>query len=339
MFVTPGIRRPLNGAWSCASATSTWLGYSLSLSVACLAVATSLEAQSSGALRLDERWRAYVGCWAVTADGYRLPPTCIVPTADSATVELISFLPDSILSRTTVSATAERVMRRRGDCAGWDKARWSLDERRLYVHAEYECEAGVTHVSTSIFSMTGLNAFTHVDGTQTKAGNALRVRHYTAFNDTRTVPSEILHRLAAGNPDATHAARYRNAAFVSLADVADASKALETPMVEAWLADRGHVYKLSLEDTRKLRDVAVSARVIDVMRGGSGSTIAARTPHASTRDLRAQRLRVDRSGAAYTPFDRPHRKGPGWVDPADAWKLSPRIEPPFGVTLLPTPIP
>lgn len=333
MLVTQGIRRPLTGARSCASATSTWLGRSLSL--ACVAIATSLEAQSPSALRLDERWNAYVGCWAVNADGYRLAPMCIVPTADAATVELISFLPDSILSRTTVSATAERVMRTRGDCAGWDLARWSLDERRLYVRTEYDCAPGVTQVSTSIFSMTGLNAFTRVDGARTNAGATLRVSHYTVFNDTLTVPKEILRRLAVGNTDAIRAARYRNAAFVSLADVADADKALETPVVEAWLADRGHAYNLSLEDTRRLRDVAVSASVIDVMRGGSGSAIAARTPHASARDLRAPRLRVDRSGAAYAPFERPQRMGPGWVYTSDGWKLAPHFEPPFDFKPLP----
>jgi hypothetical protein len=307
-------------------------------------VVQAVHGQGDTAVRIDQRWRPFLGCWVSVSNGIRLANLCLLPTPDSADVEMLAFFGDSVLSRTTLSATGARAERRRDDCAGWDRTQWSLDERRVYMRTEYVCSWGERQVSTSVMSFTGTNAFTRVDGARNAQEHLLRVVRYTAFDDMAGVPIEIISRLSGVDVGAVRAARANSAADVSLADVADAASALDDEVTEAWLSDRGHRYALSRDDVRSLRDVAVSTRVIDAMLGRPFRTlfdVAERPPRVPR--LRQGSGRQNTGTAApvstWTPFFHGIRSAVAPEQSTGCLTDTSRECPPFGVQTLPMPRP
>ncbi len=345
MFNASKSHRPGLGVWRSARTRFRGPGVGIALAASLLASSQRLAAQQDTTVRIDGRWRAYIGCWASYTEAVRGADLCIVPTRDSETVEMISVVHDSITSRTTITASGQRAFRTRADCTGWDSVRWSLDERRLYIRTEYVCPTGLTQVSTGMIAMSGLNSFSRFDNARSEHAGALRMMTYSALAETPGLPDELLSRLPPRDDGETRAARINSTAFVSVADVADAAKALDAVVVETWLSDRGHVYSLTPEAVRTLRDVAVPEGVIDMMLRRSHRELFAMHAedglprHARAKKARAVRLRTASSGPAFTPPERTTRPPPGWSLTSDGWKLDPAFEPPFGVILPPLRVP
>ena len=104
------------------------------LTVTVLAAA-QLHAQPVSSARIDPRWRAYLGCWATTSAQLPGPTVCLLPTGDPNTVEMVTVIGDSIGTTVQITATGDRVSRKKDGCTGWDLARWSSDDRRLYTES------------------------------------------------------------------------------------------------------------------------------------------------------------------------------------------------------------
>ncbi len=267
--------------------------------------ATPVTAQQKTAPVVDERWRAYLGCWSSYAGNVKGPNVCVVPTADANTVELLAIAGDSIVSTTPVSASGTRVPRTKDGCTGWEEGTWSADDRRLYTRAEYTCEGGSLQKSSAMYSFSPLGDFSRIEGVKTRSANAVRIITFRTLGDGLALPAAVTLRLPTMNVSQTYAARMELSADVTPADVADATQHLDAPLVEAWLADRGQPFELAANDLRALRDAKVPASVIDVMiavsnpdvfslvRGGRGAVVAEGAPRrASTqsgRDFELQR--------------------------------------------------
>ena len=298
MFTAHFRRRPRSGASSGALST-------------CVAVvvmlAPLLQAQPASTPRIDPRWHAFIGCWAASTDGVRGADLCIVPTNDSATVELITVAGDSIISRTGVAATGTRVMRSRSGCSGWDNSRWSTDDRRWYVRSEYTCADSTVQNSSAIFDMTTLNSFTRVDVARAGAASVHRVTRYSARYDSLGIPTDIFRRVQPSDWKVVAAARWNNVAQLTTADVADASNALDPAVIEAWLDDRAQLFVLTPDAVRALRDVAVPSSVIDRMMARSHRTLFV----SESIGKRFARWLVTPSGpaSAYQPIQSPFFRG------------------------------
>ncbi len=340
MFNASKSHHPGSGVRRSARSTFRGRGVGTALAAMLLMCSGRLSAQQDSTVRIDGRWRAYIGCWVSYTEGARGADLCVVPTRDSETVEMISLVRDSVTSRTTITTSGQRVHRTRADCTGWDSARWSLDERRVYLRTEYTCTSGLTQSSTGIIAMSSLNLFSRIDHARSEHAAAIRMIAYSALAETAGLPDELLRRLPGRDDAATRAARINSAAFVSIADVADAAKALDEPVVDTWLSDRGHVYALTRDEVRSLRDVAVPASVIDMMlRRSHRELFALEAEDGIWRRTRAPRVRAVSSGPAFTPVERSRLPAPGWNLTSDGWKLDPAFAPPFGVTLLPVKAP
>ncbi len=233
---------------------------------AMLSAGTAL-AQQDSTVRIDERWRAYLGCWETRTADFAGPLVCVVPTSAPGTVELVTIVSDSVLNRTSITAAGERVRVTRDGCTGWETGRFSADDRRIYTTAEFTCAGGVTQQTQSLFSMVRRDAFARVDGIRTRSGaTAVRLINFTAVTvDSTDVPPDIASKLPSLQSLPTYAARIEASALLSVADVADAAQALDASVVEAWLVDRGEGVELNAKQLRALRDAKVPGSVTDLM--------------------------------------------------------------------------
>jgi hypothetical protein len=229
--------------------------------------AGSAHAQQDSTVRIDERWRAYLGCWETRSADFAGPLVCIAPTSNAGTVDVVTVAGDTVVHRTRISVTGDRVRVKRDGCDGWEIGRFSADERRIYTTAEFTCDGGVTQQTQSLFSMVRRDAFTRVDGITTRSGAAaVRLITFNAVTvDSTEVPADLARRMPPMQAMPTVAARIEASALLSVADVADASRALNAAVVEAWLADRGEGLDLDAKQLRSLRDAKVPGSTTDLL--------------------------------------------------------------------------
>jgi hypothetical protein len=222
-------------------------------------------AQQDPNVRIDEHWRAYIGCWASSTAGRPGPMVCVVPTSAASTVDFVTVVRDSIVSTIPLSVTGGRIGRTRDGCTGWESARWSLDERRLYTTSEFTCADGVKQSASGLISMRQTDAFSRIDGIRTRGSVRTRVVQFQLTTDSTLYPAAIASRMPSASSMQSFAAQMEASAEVSTADVVDASKALDSPVVEAWIADLGQKFAVSAKDLRAMKASGVSDGVIDMV--------------------------------------------------------------------------
>jgi len=228
-----------------------------------LFAATSLRAQGT-LTKVDPRWHAFLGCWETSGSGSRGPMVCLLPTDATQRIEMLTVSNDSILSRTFVTSTGQRTPVTRDGCTGWERAEWSEDERRLFTRAEFRCGSGAMQVASGIYSMSDENSFSRIEGAKTTSGERTRVVNFGWTYPVR-VPPAIAARLPNLDKMPISAARMEAAATLTMADVIEASKAVEPGVVEAWLGDRGQPFTVAGRDLRRLHDAGVRPNVIDMV--------------------------------------------------------------------------
>jgi len=258
----------------------------LAFALGLVAAAAPVRAQERQ-VAIDEHWRGYLGCWSTSVGGAPGPMVCLVPTADRRTVDMMTVVGDSITSSTAISATGAKVRRTRDGCTGWETGRWSMDERRLYTTAEYTCGDGVPQQSSGMFAMYGSDTFSRIEGVTTKGGMRVRVMRFDAQNDTAIIPASIARRLPGLNSLPMLGARAEAGASLTTANVADAAKAVDAPVVEAWLADRNEALVLAAKDLRALHEAGVPGSVVDMLVAVSNPTVFALAAGGRP-DVRAQ---------------------------------------------------
>jgi hypothetical protein len=227
--------------------------------------AASAHAQQDTTVRIDEHWRAYLGCWASSSGGVSGPLVCVVPTASPQTVEFMTVVGDSILSTVPLTASGSRVELRRNGCSGWESARWSIDERRLYTHAEFTCGDGSKQVQQSMISIRNPDSFSRIEGVKSGRGSLSRVVRFDLQTVPGIYPASIAARIPSVHDMPAFNARLEDAAEFSFADIADASKDLDSPIVEAWIADRGQLFSADAKDLRAMKSAGVPEGVIDMV--------------------------------------------------------------------------
>ena len=229
-----------------------------------LATAAAAAQAQTERVAIDPKWRAFLGCWASSAAGSAGPTVCLVPTASADRIEMISVANDSIIGRVAITASGARTEITRDGCTGWESGRWSADDRRFFTRAEFSCDGGATQSSTGIFAMSHADAFSRIEGVKTKGATRVRVINFI-WRDTVPAPGAIASRLPRLDALPTVGAHIEAAATVTTADVIEATKQVDAAVVEAWLADRGQRFDVTVKDLRALRDAGVPTGVIDMV--------------------------------------------------------------------------
>jgi hypothetical protein len=242
--------------------------------LAALAVAAgTLAATSAGAqagITQDTRWRAWIGCWepvgpdggAGDAEGMRV---CVVPAAGSSAVDIVNVTNGAVAERTHVEASGEKRTIGREGCTGVESAAWSPDNRRVYLTAEITCD-GVRRTTNGLLAFSQVGEWLDVQGVMTgqTGTSGVHVTRYRPVADLSRIPADV--REAIGNMGlAVSTARAVASAPLSTADVVDAVKHLDKPVIEAWLLERGQGFDLDAKQLVALADAGVPGAVTDLM--------------------------------------------------------------------------
>ena len=280
----------------------------LALAVGMVAAASASAQGSTG-----PRWQAWVGCWTSAAPGdaygssqFAAPIVCVVPTTNTDVVEVATIADGKVGKRDTIDASGMAKAIHTKECDGSQVARWSADERRVYLSSATTC-FGVKSSVSSILAMSEKGEWLDIRGVNAGDGENVRVARYRDIGLPGSVPAEITDVLRSRGGSMS-GARVAAGATIGTTAVAEASKAANEAVVEAWLLERGQRFALTANSLIALSDAGIPSRVTDAM-------VAVSNPRAFNL-ARAEPVARSESGDDEV---RVGRRIPVYIDPYDPW--------------------
>lgn len=259
------------------------------------------------------RWQAWAGCWtsagpteAYGSSQFAAPIVCVLPTSNSDVVEVATIADGKVAKRDTIDASGIAKGIHTKDCDGSQVARWSADERRVYLSSSTTCFGMKSSVS-SILGMSEKGEWLDIRGVNAGDGESVRVARYRDIGLPGSVPAEITDVLRARSGSAS-GARVAAGAKIGTTAVTEASKAADEAVVEAWLLERGQRFALNANTLVEMSDAGMPARVTDALVAVSNPTAfnLARTEPANRSDVADDDVRYG-------------RRIPVYLDPYDPW--------------------
>jgi hypothetical protein len=220
-----------------------------------------------------QRWDAWMGCWRAqmptTSIGTATSPyVCVTPTNKTTAVELLTIDGSKILSRDTIDASGETTSATIQGCQATKKGQFSADGRRVLVHADVSCP-DAKRTTTGILAIAPTGEWLDIQSVTAYGNTGIRV---TRYRDARpahpdSLPVEVRRQLDRSVAIST--ARTLAAGGLDVRDVAEASKLVDTAVVQAWIVERGTRFNLDAAALTALADAGVPGSVTDVMVGVS----------------------------------------------------------------------
>jgi len=267
----------------------------LGLAAASLALAPLARAQAP---QTDPRWGAWLGCWAPasaptgeTAGTKQLSRpssaagallVCIVPAAGSTGVDVATVADTQVVSRDRLEATGERRALDRDGCSGWESAQWSADGARVYLRSELACQGNLRRRSSGVMALSAEGEWLDVRSVSAGTRSNVRVLRYHASPLPESLPPDV----AAALRSAPRGAAGPEPGDLTLADVADASRALDADVVSAWLAETGQDFGMDAKRLQEARRDGIPGNVIDVMVALSYPDVFALNPRSRQAEFR-----------------------------------------------------
>jgi hypothetical protein len=277
------------------------------------------QAPQSAPPQVDARWGALLGCWAPGSDSStpiaeNAPVVCVVPGAGASSVEMIAVAGDSVVARERVVADGARQAASRDGCAGWERAEWSADGRRVYRQTEYTCANGVKRVSNGVLAFGPGGEWLDIRGVGTAASAGVIAVRYRPTAPPAGLPRNVAGALTMSRFAAED--RLTAGAPLGVAEVVEVSKKLDTPVAAALLVERGQGFELDAKRLTALADAGVPGRVIDAMvalsyprvfavnRATAAGTRRESAPDAGSTILSGRTIpvQVDSYGFGWSPF-------------------------------------
>ena len=221
--------------------------------------ATPARAQKTA---VDSRWLAYLDCWESIESTKSL--VCLVPAAGTSTVDLLTITKGQVVTREPIAATGERVATRHDDCTGWQSVEWSSSGTRLFFRSGDTCPTG-DRLGTGLIAMASDgHEWLYIQGITLQGQTGVRAQRYREVSGELSLPDEVKDALPT---DVTFTMRARAAAALPVGsdEVIEASRHLDTPVLETWLVERGEPFTLDAKQLVRLADAGVPARVTDLM--------------------------------------------------------------------------
>jgi hypothetical protein len=255
-------------------AQRTFAGARLAGTLALLAglfghVGTPVSAHAQVALG-EPRWLPWLGCWAPSAASPTALPeltgierVCVFPD-ESAGVRIASITDDRITTRGAIPGIGLQQSVSREGCAGWERATWAADGKRLYRRAELICEGGTRQVTTGMFALLSAAEWAEIEATTVGRQTAVRIVRYREAADTTDAVRVVIGSLA-GRSLAMRSARMAAAAVPTIDEVIEASRNVDPAVVEAWLVHRRPALEVSARELARMADAGVASPVIDVV--------------------------------------------------------------------------
>ena len=217
-----------------------------------------------------------IGCFETSA-GFRggrtptaaRPTVCVSRTAVSSAVELSTIQNGTVLTRDTIDASGQQRPVSAQGCTGWELARWSADVHRVYLRSEVTCADKIKRVGTGILAISPVGEWLDIQGVTAGGNSGVRVTHYVDAPDSLI---DLLPTIAGAHANrqlATSGARTAAGGALAIGAIAEAAKAVDTAVVQAWIVERGARYTLDAKQLIALADAGVPGSVTDVMIGVS----------------------------------------------------------------------
>jgi hypothetical protein len=220
-----------------------------------------------------QRWDAWMGCWraerAPTVSATASAPyVCVSPTNKTAAVELVTIDGSKILSRDTIDASGETTTATVQGCQATKKGQFSADGRRVLLHSDVNCP-DAKRTTTGILAIAPTGEWLDIQSVTAFGNTGIRVTRYRDARPARvdSLPVEVQRQLDRSLAIST--ARTLAGGALDVRDVAEASRLVDTSVVQAWIVERGARFKLDASSLVALAEAGVPASVTDVMVGVS----------------------------------------------------------------------
>jgi hypothetical protein len=212
---------------------------------------------------MDSGWLPWVGCWEAAEGSADSPMLCVRPSSDGRGVEFLTWADGEVVSTETILADGVSREAEREGCQGFEAARFSEDNHRVYLKSEYICEDGVERGATGVLAM--LNPMEWVDiKVVEEAGDrvpwVLRYRLAAASK----VEAAGMTNLVAPRASEVKMARIVASARLTEDDLIDAVGKVDPEAVEALIVERGDPFRINAENLVRLADAGVPGSVIDL---------------------------------------------------------------------------
>jgi hypothetical protein len=213
-------------------------------------------------------WSAFLGCWeAIGPDGVPVAGdktrVCVRPSAGPSAVDVVTVREDRIASTTHLEATGAPQAIGKDGCTGTEKSSWSADRQRVYLSADITCD-GVHRTTSGVMALSPMGEWIDVQGVMAGQNAGVHVTRYRPVVELTGIPVEITAALPQGQL-AVSTARLAASGTITTDAVVEAVKNVSTPVVEAWLLERGQGFSLSAKQLVALADAGVPGRVTDMM--------------------------------------------------------------------------
>jgi hypothetical protein len=215
----------------------------------------------------DARWHPWIGCWAPQQasmlGGVTPPQLCVVPTGGAA-ADFITIADGKVVDRTAVDASGTRRSVTKDGCSGWEQASFSKDGDRVYVRSEMSCGADNTRSTSAIIAMTGQSTMLQLQGLASGEYSGVRAARYNPTAAPTGLPEEAVAALQVNRAGAATSRLLATRPF-TIEAVKEAVKAVEGPVVEAFLTERKQRFNLDAKTLIELADAKIPERITDLM--------------------------------------------------------------------------
>ena len=219
--------------------------------------------------REDTRWLPWLGCWEPAGepseDGAEIL-VCILPVSDG--VEISTLADGEVMGSEFIQADGSTQPAAEGGCEGTREARWSGDNRRVYVHSDLRCGEGVHRSTAGVFSITGGGAYwTEIHAVRSgEREPVLAVRSFQPATPTTLARHDYDPSPEVGHRDlAIRTARMAAASPLEVDDVKEAVTLGGGELASALILEMGEGFDLDAQALRDLARSGVPGEVMDMM--------------------------------------------------------------------------
>lgn len=229
--------------------------------MAAIAIHGPAGAQEGG---LRAGWQPYLGCWQPMDAEEDQGILCLV--ADGRDVEMLTIVEGAVEFREPLVADGGTHEFERDDCQGTESARFSEDRRRLYTASLVTCDGEASRRSTGIISMPTMDEWVDVRAIETNGATAVWSQRYQRTSHSVLSQLGLAAPVSRPNPFALRGGITYATADITIDDVIDASRNVDTDAVKGWLATVEQPFEdLSAENLIRMENAGVATAVIDVV--------------------------------------------------------------------------
>src|SRR3954470_29139 len=221
--------------------------------------------------RVGPKWMGWIGCWTATPPGESAialapasgPIVCITPSASGDAADFTTVDSGKVVSAQRVDASGvERPVDSTG-CTGVQRASWSADERRIYLRSASTCE-GLKSTTSAILAISSSGEWLDVHSVKSYGSENVRIARYRDAGIPASLPAQIATALR-DRSTAGETARIAAGGDVGPTAMIEASHAVDSSVVAAWLMERGQHFNIDAKTLLQLANAGVPGAVTDVL--------------------------------------------------------------------------